>query len=70
VRISIHGTHQGFDRATLESLYPNHCSYVEKVREVTYRNLRDGFIVEDDAEEIIRNAEVSLICTDYPLPLP
>lgn len=66
----LYGSHQGFDRATLESLYPTHRSYVEKVREVTHRNLRDGFVVEDDAEEIIRNAEVSLIGTDYPLPLP
>jgi hypothetical protein len=66
----LYGSHQPFDRATLDSLYPHHRSYVAKVREVTHQNLSDGFILEDDAKEIIENAEASPVGTQYPLPLP
>ena len=40
------------------------------VREVTEENLRDRFIVSEDAAEIIDAAEDSTIGTNVPRPVP
>jgi hypothetical protein len=53
------GTWIPFDETTLEQLYPGHRDYVDKVRQVTERNLRDGFITRRDADRTIREAERS-----------
>jgi hypothetical protein len=51
------GTWIPFDDTTLRTLYPTHASYVHAVRRVTEENLRDGFLVREDAEATIRAAE-------------
>jgi len=40
------------------------------VKRVTKQNQEDGFVLEDDADEIINDAEVSLVGTSHPLPIP
>lgn len=51
------GTWIPFDGTTLRTLYPTHASYVHAVRQATEQNLRDGFLVRDDAEATIHAAE-------------
>jgi hypothetical protein len=43
------GSHEPFDPATLEALYPNHGTYVSQVVQVTLENLAQGYIVLEDA---------------------
>lgn len=45
----LYGMHQPFDEATLESLYPTHREYVEKVSEATWANAAAGHVLERDA---------------------
>jgi hypothetical protein len=54
------GTHQPFDAATLRRLYPTREDYLRKVREVTERNVRDGFLLPVDAQRIIATASEGL----------
>jgi hypothetical protein len=54
----------------VQQLYPTHQSYVDAVSKVTQQNLRDGFIVPEDAAEIIDTAEDSTIGTNVPRPVP
>ena len=55
----IFGTTVPFDPATLDRLYPDHESYVRKVRGATDRAVFQGFIRPADAELINRRAEES-----------
>jgi len=55
------GYYQAFDIATLNKLYPNHQAYVSAVERVTNENLKAGFILKPDAENIIRVARDSAI---------
>ena len=64
------GAHTPFESAKLSSLYPAHGDYVAAVRSVTMRNVKEGFILERDAEEIILDAEQSRVGTQDPLPTP
>ena len=57
----LYGSHQPFDQATLEALYPTHEAYVRAVREVVERNLADGYILPLAAQETIREAQASQI---------
>ena len=57
----LYGSHEPFDAATLRALYPNHGSYVDKVRMVVQQNLAAGYILPDAAERTIREAEASNI---------
>ena len=57
----LNGSYEVFDEATLASLYPTHAGYVEKVKQVTERNLRAGYIVGADARATIEEAERSTI---------
>ncbi len=57
----LYGSHEPFDQATLDSLYPSHTAYVESVREVVNQNLADGYILPLAAERTIREAEASSI---------
>lgn len=50
------GTHQPFDAATLRRLYPTRDAYLQRVREVTERNLRAGFLLEEDARRLIETS--------------
>jgi hypothetical protein len=67
---NLYGSHTPFPDAMVQQLYPNHQSYVGAVRKVTQNNLRDGFIVREDAAEIIDAAEDSTIGTNVPRPVP
>ncbi len=42
-------------------MYPTHAAYVAKVKEVTEKNLKAGYIVKADAEATIAEAERSNI---------
>ena len=66
----LYGSHEPFGPAKVASLYPTHESYVQAVRQVTNRNVRDGFVLEEDAKEIIRDARDSRVGTPNPLPIP
>jgi len=66
----LYGSHEPFSRAKLDALYPNHGTYVFLVATATKKNLNDGFILLDDANEIFNDAAVSLVGTPHPLPIP
>lgn len=57
------GVHVPFETATLNCLYPSHDAYVEAVTEAAERNVRDGFLLPQDAAEMIANARNSLVGT-------
>jgi Alpha/beta hydrolase domain len=67
---NLYGSHTPFPDSKVQQLYPNHQRYVDAVREVTQKNLGDGFIVSEDAAEIIDAAEDSTIGTNVPRPVP
>ena len=66
----LYGSHEPFGPAKVASLYPTHDSYVHAVRQVAHRNVREGFVLEEDAKEIIRDARDSRVGTPNPLPIP
>ena len=41
----LYGSYVAFDKAKLDSLYPTHAAYVARVREVTIKNLKAGYIL-------------------------
>lgn len=45
----------------LNALYPSHADYVAKVRKAVAANLKDGYILPDDAAATIREAEASRV---------
>jgi len=53
------GTFQPFDAATLAELYPNHGTYVSQVTRTTHDNLKNGFIVMEDATATVQEAAQS-----------
>ena len=55
----LYGSHVDFDKEKLTSLYPSHKDYVAKVKEVTEKNLKAGYILKPDAEATIAAAERS-----------
>ena len=55
------GSSEPFDAARLASLYPTHDAYVDKVKDVTEKNLKAGYIVKADAEATIAEARGSRI---------
>ena len=57
----LYGSHEPFDQATLDELYPSHAAYVNAVRAVVEKNLADGHILPYAAERTIREAEASSI---------
>jgi hypothetical protein len=57
----LYGSYTPFDQATLDSLYHNHDSYVDKVAHVDHYNLEKGYILEIDANADIEAAEQSNI---------
>lgn len=57
----LYGSHEPFDAATLEDLYPSHSGYVDAVRAVVNQNLADGYILPYAAERTIREAQASNI---------
>lgn len=55
----LYGSHQPFDEATLNALYPSHSAYVDRVREVAEQNVADGYILPLAAQMTIREAQQS-----------
>ncbi len=67
---NLYGTHQPFDAATLNELYPTHRAYVRAVRASAQRNVRDGYIQRDAAWEFVWNAVVADVPPDLPATEP
>lgn len=55
------GSYLVWDEARLATMYPTHAAYVAKVKEVTEKNLDAGYIVKEDADATIAEAERSSI---------
>ena len=55
------GSYFTWDDARLAMLYPTHAAYVAKVKEVTEKNLKAGYIVKADADATIAEAAHSSI---------
>jgi hypothetical protein len=55
------GSHQPFDAARLASLYPTHDGYVAKVKEVTEKNLKTGYLLKPDADATLAEAKSSAV---------
>lgn len=66
----LYGSHEPFGASKLAALYPSHDRYVQMVRKVTKNNQREGFILREDADEIINDAQASRVGTANPLPIP
>jgi hypothetical protein len=56
----LNGTHVPFDTATLNQLYPTRRAYLEPFFKAVFDNVRDGFVLEPDAKEMLHEALVSL----------
>lgn len=50
------GSYIAWDEGRLATLYPTHAGYVAKVKEVTEKNLKAGYIVKADADATIAEA--------------
>lgn len=57
------GSYLAWDEARLAAMYPTHAGYVAKVKEVTGKNLKAGYVVKADADATIAEAERSSIGT-------
>lgn len=66
----LYGSHTPFPPEKVQQLYPDHDGYVRQVREVTERNVRDGFVLPEDAKEVVQQADDSTIGTQWPNPVP
>jgi hypothetical protein len=57
VLCSLFGDTRPFDAATLAELYPTHEDYVDAVTESAEAAVSDGFLLQDDADAIVAEAE-------------
>jgi hypothetical protein len=55
----LYGSHEPFDQATIDRLYPNQEAYVNAVKEVVSENIEDGYILPYAAQRTISEAEAS-----------
>jgi hypothetical protein len=55
------GSHENFDAATLNALYPTHAAYVAAVKDVTEKNWKAGYILRPEADATIAAAERSTV---------
>ena len=67
---NLYGSHEPFSASKIAALYPTHSAYVTAVKKVSQQNQKDGFILKDDMDDIIGDAEVSLVGTTHPQPIP
>jgi len=63
---TLYGTHQPFDAATLNELYPSHLSYVRAVLASARRNQRAGYIPRDATREYTWDALLADVPPDAP----
>jgi hypothetical protein len=66
----LYGSHEPFSAEKIAALYPSHEAYVQAVRQATHRIVREGFVLEEDGKEIIRDAMDSTIGKPTPRPIP
>jgi hypothetical protein len=52
----LYGTYQHFDKGTLDALYPHHNDYVRAFNHAVMETLKAGYIVKEDAEEMLVEA--------------
>ena len=57
------GSYAAWDAARLAAMYPTHAAYVAKVKVVTEKNLKAGYILKKDADATIAEAQRSSIGT-------
>jgi hypothetical protein len=57
------GVHVPFSDATLEELYPSHSAYVRAYRAAARRSVDDGFLLPEDARDLVADAQRSLVGT-------
>jgi Alpha/beta hydrolase domain len=57
------GSYLAWDQARLAAIYPTHTAYVAKVKEVTEKNLKAGYILKEDAEATVAEAERASVGT-------
>jgi hypothetical protein len=57
----LYGSHEPFDTATLNALYPTKADYLERVNAVVEKNVADGFILPAAAERTRLEAEASTL---------
>ena len=55
------GWYVPFDAATLAKLYPTHDAYVTRVTASATKAVADGFMLQDDAQRLINEADASSI---------
>ena len=55
------GSHEPFSEEKLKNLYPNHGTYVSAFNKAVNENLKQGFIVQEDAKEMREEAAKSTI---------
>ena len=57
----LYGSHEPFDTATINALYPSKADYLERVNTEVEQNVADGFIIPTAAERTRREAEASTL---------
>lgn len=55
----LNGSFIPFEKARLDALYPSHAAYVTRVRDLTDRNVKAGYILKHDADLTIAAAEAA-----------
>lgn len=58
-----YGMHVPFSDAKLSQLYPSKAEYVNAVTAAVRKNVQDGFVLKQDAEEILQRARSSNVGT-------
>ena len=56
----LNGTHIPFETATLNQLYPTRGAYLAPFTKAVFENLRDGFVLDADAREMLTQAATSV----------
>ncbi|RSM59761.1 hypothetical protein DMB66_26250 [Actinoplanes sp. ATCC 53533] len=56
----LNGTHLPFDRATLDTRYPDRQAYLRPFAGAVLQNLRAGYVLPADAREMLRDARASI----------
>lgn len=56
----LNGTHVPFDSDTLSRLYPSRGAYRSALAQAVRRNVRDGFVLPEDAQEMLKDGSASL----------
>lgn len=56
----LNGTHVPFSAARLNALYPTRDAYLRPFEEAARKNVADGFVLQADADEMVRLARVSI----------